>query len=245
MLLLALMIVPILVINYAFAGDFIGGKHAYGPAFYSDSIFLISIGIGVAAGLITGCIGAGGGFIITPALMAAGVKGILAVGTDMFHIFAKAIMVAAPETALRGACESADPAASARAAGLDDRDGARLAELARALETGLGAPVRFEWLQWPDGGFRVLRCGPAPAPDDGDEAVGKPAGAGSFMKGSPVHTRLCELLALLSTDTLPAPEDPDFRSVNCKTVRDVARIVHQRAVDAMRRLIYGTLILGC
>ena len=43
-------------------------------------------------GLITGCIGAGGGFIITPALMAAGVKGILAVGTDLFHIFAKAIM---------------------------------------------------------------------------------------------------------------------------------------------------------
>ena len=92
MLLLALMIVPILVINYAFAGDFIGSKHAYGPAFYSDTIFLVSIGIGLAAGLITGCIGAGGGFIITPALMAAGVKGILAVGTDMFHIFAKAIM---------------------------------------------------------------------------------------------------------------------------------------------------------
>jgi uncharacterized membrane protein YfcA len=48
--------------------------------------------IGLCAGLITGCIGAGGGFIITPALMAAGVKGILAVGTDLFHIFAKAIM---------------------------------------------------------------------------------------------------------------------------------------------------------
>ena len=31
-------------------------------------------------------------FIITPALMSAGVKGILAVGTDLFHIFAKAIM---------------------------------------------------------------------------------------------------------------------------------------------------------
>ncbi|GAB6126811.1 sulfite exporter TauE/SafE family protein [Humidesulfovibrio idahonensis] len=92
MLLLALMIVPIFVINYAFASDFIGSKHAYGPAFYSDTIFLVSIGIGLAAGLITGCIGAGGGFIITPALMAAGVKGILAVGTDMFHIFAKAIM---------------------------------------------------------------------------------------------------------------------------------------------------------
>ena len=55
-------------------------------------IFLVSIAIGLCAGLITGCIGAGGGFIITPALMAAGVKGILAVGTDLFHIFAKAIM---------------------------------------------------------------------------------------------------------------------------------------------------------
>jgi len=42
--------------------------------------------------LITGCIGAGGGFVIAPALMSAGVKGILAVGTDLFHIFAKAIM---------------------------------------------------------------------------------------------------------------------------------------------------------
>ena len=57
-----------------------------------NTIFLVSIAIGLAAGLITGCIGAGGGFIITPALMAAGVKGILAVGTDVFHIFAKAIM---------------------------------------------------------------------------------------------------------------------------------------------------------
>ncbi|MCX5883023.1 MAG: sulfite exporter TauE/SafE family protein, partial [Deltaproteobacteria bacterium] len=41
---------------------------------------------------ITGCIGAGGGFVIAPALMSAGIKGILAVGTDLFHIFAKAIM---------------------------------------------------------------------------------------------------------------------------------------------------------
>ena len=46
----------------------------------------------MCAGLITGCIGAGGGFVITPALMSIGVKGILAVGTDLFHIFAKAIM---------------------------------------------------------------------------------------------------------------------------------------------------------
>jgi len=86
------MLIPILVVAFADAGDMLGSKTAYAPAFYSTSIFLISIAIGLCAGLITGCIGAGGGFIITPALMAAGVKGILAVGTDLFHIFAKAIM---------------------------------------------------------------------------------------------------------------------------------------------------------
>jgi len=90
--LLGLMVLPILLINFAFAADIIGSKTAYAPAFYTTQIFVVSIFVGLAAGLITGCIGAGGGFIITPALMAAGVKGILAVGTDLFHIFAKAIM---------------------------------------------------------------------------------------------------------------------------------------------------------
>jgi uncharacterized protein len=70
----------------------IGGKSAYMPSFYTPVIFFASIFVGVCAGLITGCIGAGGGFIIAPALMSVGVKGILAVGTDLFHIFAKAIM---------------------------------------------------------------------------------------------------------------------------------------------------------
>ncbi len=92
LLILGLMVLPILLINFAFAADMIGGKTAYAPAFYTNTIFVVSIFVGLAAGLITGCIGAGGGFIITPALMAAGVKGILAVGTDLFHIFAKAIM---------------------------------------------------------------------------------------------------------------------------------------------------------
>lgn len=92
MLILLAMLLPIIGVSLLEAGDMIGAKTAYAPAFYSTSIFLISIAIGLCAGLITGCIGAGGGFIITPALMAAGVKGILAVGTDLFHIFAKAIM---------------------------------------------------------------------------------------------------------------------------------------------------------
>ncbi len=92
LLVLFLLLLPILGVSFLEAADMIGSKTAYAPAFYSINIFFIAIAIGLAAGLITGCIGAGGGFIITPALMAAGVKGILAVGTDLFHIFAKAIM---------------------------------------------------------------------------------------------------------------------------------------------------------
>ncbi len=99
MMFLFLSLIPIAVIGIAFADEVgqalpgvLGGKQAYGPAYYTTTIFLASIAVGVIAGLITGAIGAGGGFIIAPALMSAGVKGILAVGTDLFHIFAKAIM---------------------------------------------------------------------------------------------------------------------------------------------------------
>ncbi len=99
MAILGLLMLPILLIGVAFADQvgealpsMLGSKQAYGPAYYTTTIFLASIAVGVVAGLITGCIGAGGGFIIAPALMSAGVKGILAVGTDLFHIFAKAIM---------------------------------------------------------------------------------------------------------------------------------------------------------
>jgi len=92
LLILGILLLPIIAVSFAEAGGYLGGKHAYAPAFYTSTIFFASIAVGLAAGLITGCIGAGGGFIITPALMSVGVKGILAVGTDLFHIFAKAIM---------------------------------------------------------------------------------------------------------------------------------------------------------
>ncbi len=99
MLLLTLLVLPVILGGIAFADQigetlpkFLGGKSAYSPAYYSTGIFIASILIGIIAGLITGCIGAGGGFVIAPALMSAGIKGILAVGTDLFHIFAKAIM---------------------------------------------------------------------------------------------------------------------------------------------------------
>ncbi len=99
MVALGLLLIPIILGGIAFADqiggampEFLGGKKAYSPAFFTTGIFIASILIGLGAGLITGCIGAGGGFIIAPALMSAGIKGILAVGTDLFHIFAKAIM---------------------------------------------------------------------------------------------------------------------------------------------------------
>ena len=100
LLILIALATPIFVASWVIAAegspdilpDILGGKKAYSPAFYTPEIFAVSILIGLCAGLITGCIGAGGGFIITPALMSAGIKGILAVGTDLFHIFAKAMM---------------------------------------------------------------------------------------------------------------------------------------------------------
>jgi uncharacterized membrane protein YfcA len=93
--LLGLLVLPILVVAVVHAAplpDVLGGKETYTPVYFTHKIFVASILVGLCAGLITGCIGAGGGFIITPALMSVGVKGILAVGTDLFHIFAKAIM---------------------------------------------------------------------------------------------------------------------------------------------------------
>lgn len=71
---------------------YLGGSKGYMPSFVTMNVFIGSIFVGLMAGLITGVIGAGGGYVLTPALMSIGVKGIMAVGTDQFHLFAKAIM---------------------------------------------------------------------------------------------------------------------------------------------------------
>ncbi|HTU03171.1 MAG TPA: sulfite exporter TauE/SafE family protein [Candidatus Sulfotelmatobacter sp.] len=70
----------------------LGGSRAYLPAVVTPTIFYGSILVGLVGGLITGVIGAGGGYILTPALMSFGVQGIMAVGTDQFHLFAKALI---------------------------------------------------------------------------------------------------------------------------------------------------------
>jgi len=96
LLILGLLFLPCVLLAVAIASDqlpaILGGHKAYSPAYSTSGLLWVSTLIGLMAGLITGCIGAGGGFIITPALMSVGVKGILSVGTDLFHIFAKAIM---------------------------------------------------------------------------------------------------------------------------------------------------------
>ncbi|HCY85620.1 MAG TPA: hypothetical protein DHV36_10845, partial [Desulfobacteraceae bacterium] len=65
LMLLMLFLFPIILGGWAFADDIsgtlpelLGGKKAYSPAFYSTGIFIVSILIGLGAGLITGCIGA-------------------------------------------------------------------------------------------------------------------------------------------------------------------------------------------
>lgn len=135
---------------------------------------------------------------------------------------------------LRGACRSTDPDAAARSAGLGPADAAELAALAQSLEQGLGAPALFEWVKEPGGRMQVLRCGPMPPPDEDEPEPAQAEGrARSHMEGTPVHSRLQDLLELLSPLTLPPPEDPGFRADACRTLRDVARLAHQRGVDAM------------
>ena len=61
LIILGLLIVPVIVGGIAFADqvgeampEFLGGKKAYSPAYYGTFIFIVSIAIGMGAGLITG-----------------------------------------------------------------------------------------------------------------------------------------------------------------------------------------------
>ncbi|WP_320009169.1 TSUP family transporter [Maridesulfovibrio sp.] len=52
-----------------------------GPGFFKCAI------IGMVTGMLSAAIGAGGGLLVVPALMTAGVSGIYAVGSEMFRMF--------------------------------------------------------------------------------------------------------------------------------------------------------------
>ena len=63
MLFLLALAAPILLVCGAEAyeaHEMLGGKSAYAPAFYTTTIFLASIAVGLAAGLLTGCLRARG-----------------------------------------------------------------------------------------------------------------------------------------------------------------------------------------
>lgn len=81
------------VMVYAKGALILGGSKAYAPPIgFAMGAFIVAILVGFAAGLMTGAIGVGGGVVITPALMSAGIRGIVVVGTDLLHMFAKGIM---------------------------------------------------------------------------------------------------------------------------------------------------------
>lgn len=49
--------------------------------------FWLSTAIGLAAGLLSSAIGAGGGLVVVPALMSAGISGVYAIGSEIFRLF--------------------------------------------------------------------------------------------------------------------------------------------------------------
>ncbi len=55
-----------------------------------DAIYLLTVGF--IGGLVSGFIGSGGAFVLTPAMMSMGVPGIVAVASNMCHKFPKALV---------------------------------------------------------------------------------------------------------------------------------------------------------
>src|SRR5512141_2510913 len=53
---------------------------------------LYLLGIGFVGGLVSGFIGSGGAFVLTPGMMSLGVPGLVAVASNMCHKFPKALV---------------------------------------------------------------------------------------------------------------------------------------------------------
>ncbi|MBF0159230.1 MAG: sulfite exporter TauE/SafE family protein [Magnetococcales bacterium] len=62
----------------------------------TDAVYLLLVGF--VGGIVSGFIGSGGAFILTPAMMSMGVPGIVAVASNMCHKFPKALVGALKRT---------------------------------------------------------------------------------------------------------------------------------------------------
>ncbi|WBF66900.1 hypothetical protein LN040_14410 [Desulfovibrio subterraneus] len=57
----------------------------------------------------------------------------------------------------------------------------------------------------------------------------------NVMQGTSVHATLKQVLSHIAPLSLTDPDCPDFRAVNCKTMHDITRFCHQKAVEEMFR----------
>ena len=57
---------------------------------YANILYLFAVGF--VGGLVSGFIGSGGAFVLTPGMMSLGVPGLVAVASNMCHKFPKALV---------------------------------------------------------------------------------------------------------------------------------------------------------
>ncbi len=140
--------------------------------------------------------------------------------------------------------------------GLGDAEAVRVARLARSLEKRFGAAQEVEWALDESGSLWVLQARPlddlvesqvavaarrgahvvtldaAQGIDDGEDVPdrrrGSPSAAAPVQRDS-VRESLRELLRLVTPLTLTDPESPTFDPEHCRTLRDIARLVQERA----------------
>lgn len=76
--------------SFGYAMDTSGITESFLDLHLSDVLFLLFVGF--VGGLVSGFIGSGGAFVLTPAMMSMGVPGLVAVASNMCHKFPKALV---------------------------------------------------------------------------------------------------------------------------------------------------------
>jgi pyruvate,water dikinase len=65
------------------------------------------------------------------------------------------------------------------------------------------------------------------------ELLRRPPQADQELQSSPVFQKLRRILKLASPLNLLDPDSPDFKAANCRTLHDLTRFCHEKAMDAM------------